>query len=227
MVYLPHGGGRQPPGRLGVALGSWVAAREGESSRRCPSSPWRWLVVARAARSSQGNMEAHVGAGGHQERREQPTGPSSPPGGGWQPPGRPGAALGSWVATKGGKSGRWYIFPMEAAGSRQASPELSWRAGWPPWKRRADGCTIFHMEAAARPARSCPGELVATRRGESRRMCHLPHGGGRKPYKERSQVIPDSFPLPLDPIKGNGIRFLLLVCVWPGLARITTTPFIF
>ena len=135
---------------------------------------------------------------------------------GRQPPGRPGAALGSWVATKGGKSGRWYIFPMEAAGSRQASPELSWRAGWPPWKRRADGCTIFHMEAAARPARSCPGELVATRRGESRRMCHLPHGGGRKPYKERSQVIPDSFPLPLDPIKGNGIRFLLLVCVWPG-----------
>lgn len=150
-----------------------------------------------------------------------------PHGGGRQPPGRPGAALGSWVATKGGKSGRWYIFPMEAAGSRQASPELSWRAGWPPWKRRADGCTIFHMEAAARPARSCPGELVATRRGESRRMCHLPHGGGRKPYKERSQVIPDSFPLPLDPIKGNGIRFLLLVCVWPGLARITTTPFIF
>ena len=74
MVYLPHGGGRQPPGRLGVALGSWVAAREGESSRRCPSSPWRWLVVARAARSSQGNMEAHVGAGGHQERREQPAG---------------------------------------------------------------------------------------------------------------------------------------------------------
>ena len=38
------------------------------------SSPWRWLVVARAARSSQGNMEAHVGAGGHQERREQPAG---------------------------------------------------------------------------------------------------------------------------------------------------------
>ena len=150
-----------------------------------------------------------------------------PHGGGRQPPGRPGAALGSWVATKGGKSSRWYIFPMEAAGSRQASPELSWRAGWPPWKRRADGCTIFHMEAAARPARSCPGELVATRRGESRRMCHLPHGGGRKPYKERSQVIPDSFPLPLDPIKGNGIRFLLLVCVWPGLARITTTPFHF
>ena len=46
-------------------------------------------------------------------------------------------------------------------------------------------------------------------RGESRRIYHLPHGGGRKPYKERSQVIPDSFPLPLDPIKGNGIRFLL------------------
>ena len=179
-----------------------------------------------------------------EEAGSRPVGPEQPWGAGWspgegraadgtsheggrQPPGRPGAVLGSWVATKGGKSGRWYIFPMEAAGSRQASPELSWRAGWPPWKRRADGCTIFHMEAAARPARSCPGELVATRRGESRRMCHLPHGGGRKPYKERSQVIPDSFPLPLDPIKGNGIRFLLLVCVWPGLARITTTPFIF
>ena len=69
-----------------------------------------------------------------------------PHGGGWRPPGRPGAALGSWVATRGGKSSRWYIFPMEAAGSLQASPELSWRAGWPPWKRRADGCAIFPME---------------------------------------------------------------------------------
>ena len=68
---------------------------------------------------------------------------------------------------------------------------------------------------------------VASVEEASRRMGHLPHGGGRKPYKERSQVLPDSFLLPLDPIKGNGIRFLLLVCVWPGLARITTTPFHF
>lgn len=52
-------------------------------------------------------------------------------------------------------------------------------------------------------------------------------GGGWKPYKERSQVLPDSFPLPLDPLKGNGVKFLLLVCVWPGRARTTTTPFHF
>ena len=40
-----------------------------------------------------------------------------------------------------------------------------------PWRR----------PAAARPARSCPGKLVATRRTESRRMCYLPHEGGRQP----------------------------------------------
>lgn len=45
----------------------------GEQPTR-PLSPWKWLVAGRAARSSQGNMEAHVGAGGHQERREQPAG---------------------------------------------------------------------------------------------------------------------------------------------------------
>ena len=137
-------------------------------------------------------------------------------GDGWQPPGRPGAALGSWEATRGGKSSRWYIFPMEAAGSRPAGPEQPWGAGWPPGEGRADGSTIFPMEeagsrpagpelswgagwppgegraadgtsspwrrpAAARPARSCPGKLVATRRTESRRMCYLPHEGGRQP----------------------------------------------
>lgn len=58
-------------------------------------------------------------------------------------------------------------------------------------------------------------------------MVPLHLGGGWKPYKERSQVLPDSFPLPLDPLKGNGVKFLLLVCVWPGRARTTTTPFHF
>ena len=44
-------------------------------------------------------------------------------------PGRKyGVALGSWVATRGGKSSRWYIFSMEAAGSRPAGPELPWEA---------------------------------------------------------------------------------------------------
>ena len=181
---------------------------------------------------------------------------------GRQPPGRPGTALDELVVTRGGKSSRWYIFPMEEASSRPAGPELPWGAGWPPREgRAADGTSsLWRRPAVARPARSCPGELgghqgreeqpmvhlpygggrqspgqpgavleswVATMEEESRRMCHLPHGGGRKPYKERSQVLPDSFLLPLDPIKGNGIRFLLLVCVWPGLARITTTPFHF
>lgn len=40
------------------------------------------------------------------------------------------------------------------------------------------------------------------------------------------QYLPP-LPSPLDPLKGNGIGFLLHVCVWPGLARITTTPFHF
>jgi len=152
-----------------------------------------------------------------------------PHGGGRQPPGRPGAALGSWVATRGGKSGRWYIFPMEETGSRPAGPEQPWGAGWPPGEgRAADGTSSpWRRPGAARPVRSSPGEQGGHQGREEQPMVHLLHGGGRKPYKERSQVKPDSFPLPLDPIKGNGIRFLLLVCVWPGLARITTTPFHF
>ena len=165
------GCGRQPPGRPGTALDELVVTRGGKSSRwyifpmeeassrpagpELPwgagwppregraadgtSSPWRRPAAARPARSCPGEL------GGHQGREEQPM-VHLPHGGGRQPPGRPGATLGSWVATKGGKSSRWYIFPMEAAGSRQASPELSWRAGWPPWKRRADGCAIFPME---------------------------------------------------------------------------------
>ena len=143
MVHLPHGGGRQPPGRPGAALGSWVATRGGESRRIY-----------------------HL-----------------PHGGGRQPPGRPGAVLGSWVATRGGKSSRWYIFPMEAAGSHPAGPELPWGAGRPPGEgRAADGTSSpWRRPAAARPARSCPGKLVATRRTESRRMCYLPHEGGRQP----------------------------------------------
>ena len=66
-----------------------------------------------------------------------------PPGGGWQPPGRPGAALGSWEATRGGKSSRWYIFPMEEAGSRLAGSEQPWGARWQPGKgRAADGAHL-------------------------------------------------------------------------------------
>ena len=86
---------------------------------------------------------------------------------------------------------------------------------------------IFHMEAAAGRPGAALGSWWLPGEERADGCAIFPHGGGRKPYKERSQVIPDSFPLPLDPIKGNGIRFLLLVCVWPGLARITTTPFIF
>ena len=113
-----------------------VATRRGESNRRCPLPPWRWLAAARAARSSPGEL------GGHQGREEQPM-VYLPPGGGWQPPGRPGAALGSWVATRGGKSSRWYIFPMEEAGSRLAGSEQPWGAGWPPGKgRAADGAHL-------------------------------------------------------------------------------------
>ena len=73
-----------------------------------------------------------------------------PPGGGWQPPGRPGAALGSWVATRGGKSSRWYIFPMEAAGSHPAGSEQLGKYGgpcekwWQPGKGKvADDAHIF------------------------------------------------------------------------------------
>ena len=88
-----------------------VATRRGESSRRCPLSPWRWLVAARAARSSQGNMEAHVGAGDCQGKGEsslcalfplevagsRSAGPEQPgeyggPCGSWWPPGEERAA---------------------------------------------------------------------------------------------------------------------------------------
>ena len=65
IYHLPHGGGRQPPGRPGAALGSWVATRGGESSM-VPSSPWERLVAARPARSCLGEL------GGHQGREEQP-----------------------------------------------------------------------------------------------------------------------------------------------------------
>ena len=74
-------------------------------------------------------------------------------------------------------------FAMGADGRCPAGPELSWGAGWPPGEgRAADGTSSpWERPAAARPARSCPGKLVATRRTESRRMCYLPHEGGRQP----------------------------------------------
>ena len=127
-------------------------------------------------RSSPGEL------GGHQGREEQPM-VHLPHGGGRQPPGQPGVALDELVVTRGGKSSRWYIFPMEAAGSHPAGPELPWGAGRPPGEgRAADGTSSpWRRPAAARPARSCPGKLVATRRTESRRMCYLPHEGGRQP----------------------------------------------
>ena len=44
----------------------------------------------------------------------------------------------------GGRQGRGEqygtIFPMGAAGSRPAGPELSWGTGWPPREGSADGC---------------------------------------------------------------------------------------
>ena len=96
---------------------------------------------------------------------------------------RPGAALGSWVVTRGGKSSRWYIFPMEEAGSRPVGPEQPWGAGWSPGEgRAADGTSSpWRRPAAARPARSCPGELGGHQGREEQPMVHLPHGGGRQP----------------------------------------------
>ena len=115
--------------------------------------------------------------------------------------------------------------PVAARPARSYPGELGGHQG------REEQLMVHLPYGGGRQSPGQPGAVleswVATMEEESRRMCHLPHGGGRKPYKERSQVLPDSFLLPLDPIKGNGIRFLLLVCVWPGLARITTTPFHF
>ena len=139
-----------------------VATRRGESNRRCPLPPWRWLAAARAARSSPGEL------GGHQGREEQPM-VYLPHGGGRQPPGRPGAARGIWSCPCGswwplGKGRAAYAssFPMEVARSRQSGPEWPGEyevahvgAGWPPGKGRADGCTLsWRRPAAVRPARS-------------------------------------------------------------------------
>ena len=100
---------------------SWVATRGMESKWLYSPSPWGLMVDAQPARSCPGEL------GGHQGREEQPM-VHLPHGSGRQPPGRPGAVLGSWEATRGGKSSRWYIFSMEAAGSRPAGPELPWEA---------------------------------------------------------------------------------------------------
>ena len=176
MVHLPHGGGRQPPGRPGAALGSWVATRGGESrriyhlphggGRQPPGRPGAALGSWVATRGGESRRIYHL-----------------PHGGGRQPPGRPGAVLGSWVATRGGKSSRWYIFPMGAAGSRPAGPELSWGAGRPPGEgRAADGTSSpWRRPGAIRLARSCPGELGGHQGREEQPMVHLLHGGGRQP----------------------------------------------
>ena len=103
---LPWGAG-WPPGEGRAADGT--------------SSPWERPAAARPARSCPGEL------GGHQGREEQPM-VHLPHGGGREPSGWPGVALGSWEATRGGKSSRWYIFSMEAAGSRPAGPELPWEA---------------------------------------------------------------------------------------------------
>lgn len=82
---LPPGGGWQPPGRPGAAraeirscLGGtgWSPWERGAADGISP--PWWRLAAVRPARSSQGNMEAHVGAGGRQGRGEQPTVPIFP-----------------------------------------------------------------------------------------------------------------------------------------------------
>ena len=127
-------------------------------------------------------------------------GPEQPWGAGWSPgegraadgtssPWRRPAAARSARSSPGelgdhqGREEQPMVHPMKEVGSRPAGPELSWGAGWPPREgRAADGTSSpWRRPAAARPARSCPGKLVATRRTESRRMCYLPHEGGRQP----------------------------------------------
>ena len=118
---LPWGAGR-PPGEGRAADGT--------------SSPWERPAAARPARSSTGELS------GHQGREEQPM-VHLPHGGGRQPPGRPGAALGSWVATRGAASRRLYsLWP----GSARAVLERPWEAGRPPGERRAGGCTLCGLD---------------------------------------------------------------------------------
>ena len=58
----------------------------------------------------------------------------------------------------GGRQGRGEqygtIFPMGAAGSRPAGPELSWGTGWPPREGSADGCIPMGV-AGHQTGRSC------------------------------------------------------------------------
>ena len=125
---LPWGAGR-PPGEGRAADGT--------------SSPWERPAAARPARSSPGEL------GGHQGREEQPM-VHLPHGGGRQPPGRPGAALGSWVATRGAASRRLYsLWP----GSARAVLERPWGTGEAARKWRAVGRTLLPIEAAASAGR--------------------------------------------------------------------------
>ena len=63
----------------------------------------------------------------------------------------------------GGRQGRGEqygtIFPMGAAGSRPAGPELAWGTGWPPREGSADGCIPMgvagHQTGPELPGRKC------------------------------------------------------------------------
>ena len=79
----------------------------------------------------------------------------------------------------------WNTFPMVTAGSRPADPELPWGAGRPPGEgRAADGISSpWRWLAAARPARSSPGELGGHQgRGE---QTDLPSSPWRRPAAAR------------------------------------------
>ena len=92
-----------------------------------------------------------------------------PHGGGWRPPGRPGAALGSWWPPGKGRA-VWYHLPHGSGRQPPGRPGAalgSWAAtrggkssGWyiSPWRR----------PAAARPTRSSPGELGGHQESEDR-----------------------------------------------------------
>ena len=130
---------------------------------------------------------------------------------GRQPPGRPGTALDELVVTRGGKSSRWYIFPMEEASSRPAGPEQPWGAGRPPGEgRAADGTSSpWRWLAAARPARSSPGEL-----------------GGHQGSGEQAAVLSVAWIRPGCPgaalgswEAARGAASRRLYSLWPGSAR--------
>ena len=106
MVHPMKEVGSRPAGPE-LSWGAGWPPREGRAADGT-SSLWRRPAVARPARSCPGEL------GGHHGRGEQTDVPSST----WrQPPGRPGAALGSWWLPGEERADGCAIFPMEEEGS--------------------------------------------------------------------------------------------------------------